>query len=146
MLLSLRRTGIIAGVMKIRFQFPLYPPSTNALFATFKGRRIKTRDYVAFTKMIDVLTATRSDKAQLRALAGRPFGLVVELYAPSWRYKNGNPMRFDCSNRIKAVEDCLCRAFGWLDECCVEVTAVKRIGPFKGTAVTFSFLEDVDLI
>jgi len=133
--------------MEVKFDLPGLPPSSNALFATIwkTKRRVKSREYVEFEKLIHAICLMTPNKPLLKSMKGRPYKLTIEIFDRTWLFKNGKPKRTDIDNRIKSVQDSICKAWGWDDSCCVEVTAKKCIGPVVATKVTFEFLSSDNL-
>lgn len=129
--------------MKFVFSFGCLPPSTNNLFFTVPKtfRRVKSAEYVAFEKLVAQVCAIRTDRREIVRMVGRPYRMTVDLFSPSWRYKNGNMKRQDLDNLLKALSDSICKQFGLADECCVELIARKLVGQAEKTVVSFEFIE-----
>lgn len=131
--------------MRFVLTFPGKPPSTNNLFFNNQktGGRIKTKIYRAFEEMIYAECLKAGNMANLKLMRCCPYKLTVELLAPTWRNKTGTAKKLDVSNYIKAVEDAVCRIYGWSDEYATTVIALKAIGPLEMTRVTFEFSGEV---
>jgi Holliday junction resolvase RusA-like endonuclease len=93
------------------------PPSTNRLYATVNGRRVKTRDAREYAELI-------GQRVWLwKRLHGEPprppYRLLIVLCPPTRH-------RIDVSNSIKCLEDSLFAGIGGNDRTVVEVIA--RLG------------------
>lgn len=93
-----------------------YPPSTNALYATVNGRRVKTREARDFA---DVVTDMASILAGRRGVPDPPYRLTVELWAPDNR-------RRDADNGVKCLQDALLKGTGRDDAEVTVLLVVKR--------------------
>jgi len=108
----------------IYVSIPGLPPSVNMLYATFRGRRIKSKEGREWEKKCYSYTnATVREylgTADLSPLKGLPLLLDITFYKPTWTAKNGSGLyvRPDLSNFIKAAEDGFLSALG-LDDCAV---------------------------
>lgn len=99
-----------------RFSVP-YPPSTNALYATVQGRRVKTkvaRDYA------DLVGDMASILAVRRGIPDPPYRLTIDLWAPDLR-------RRDADNGVKCLQDALIKGTG-RDDAEVVVLHVEKRG------------------
>lgn len=98
-----------------RFSAP-YPPSTNALYATVNGRRVKTAAARGFAAWVE------NAMVWLRTAYGvpvPPYRLTIELWAPDNR-------RRDADNGVKCLQDALLRATEHDDAEVVVLLVVKR--------------------
>ncbi len=109
---------------------PGHPPSVNQLYATVRGRRIKTREGIkweAFSKLFIQRAALEAyGTFRLDSLRGKPLKLDIIFYSPSWRAKNGNIRRWDCDNHIKSLQDGLVTSLGLDDYPIMELSALKQ--------------------
>lgn len=85
-----------------------YPPSVNSLYATYQGRRIKSREGRKY-----LAEAQRMLQAAGVCMETGPVRLSIDIYRPR---KTG-----DLSNRVKALEDCLTGVWIRDDEQVVEL-------------------------
>jgi Holliday junction resolvase RusA-like endonuclease len=95
-----------------------FPPSTNRLYATVRGRRVKTREAIAYAEAVFLLTRAAVTAAGEVPLP--PFALRLDVWVPDLR-------RHDLSNLVKCCEDAVFAAIGW-DDCHVEQLIVERQG------------------
>ena len=98
-----------------RFSVP-YPPSTNTLYATVNGRRVKSKAARDYTDVVGDMASI------MRARVGTPappYGLTIELYAPDLR-------RRDADNGVKCLQDALLRGTGRDDAEVVSLHVFKR--------------------
>lgn len=107
------------------------------MFATFKGRRIKSREYRAFESQI-LKELTLLGIAVLRRQGMIPYRLEINLYAPDWFCKNGRPRQKDAPNMVKAFEDAICKALGWEDRYNFECVVRKAAGPEEKSEAIFT--------
>lgn len=100
-----------------RFSLP-YPPSTNSLYATVNGRRVKTqaaRDYAELVTQVAKVT-----KMLQGELGSPPYRLTIHLWAPDRR-------RRDADNGVKCLQDALLKCTGHDDAEVVELI-VRKLG------------------
>lgn len=84
----------------IEFRIPGLPPSTNNLYMTIKGRRVKTAEARKWAKHVQ---AHMPKGLQLKSSA--ILAVSMDFHSPSWFYKNGSPRRRDVDNMLKATMD-----------------------------------------
>jgi crossover junction endodeoxyribonuclease RusA len=96
------------------------PPSLNHAYATFKGRRLLSREGRAFKDGVktQVLLALRARPKGAWYLKGERVALTLALH-----FKDNR--RRDISNTVKLLEDSLSEALGF-DDCAVDVLHVER--------------------
>lgn len=107
------------------FDLPM-PPSVNGLYATFKGRRIITREYKAWK-----VAAGEALGAQYAAYGApavhRPVALRIRL---GLNYKS------DIANREKALTDLLVATIDMPDDRYIERLVIERDQTITGAIVT----------
>lgn len=107
------------------FDLPM-PPSVNNMYATFKGRRIPSREFKAWK-----LAAAETLGSQYAAMGSpalhRPVALSIRL---------GLNYRGDISNRIKAVEDLLVDTLEMPNDRYIDRVLVERDQSVTGAIVT----------
>lgn len=94
-----------------------YPPSTNNLYATVNGHRVKTqaaKDYA--TRVAVIMAVARGCRG---GVPKPPYALRLTVWMP-------DRQRRDLSNTIKALEDALFKSIGKDDRHVVRLSAVKR--------------------
>ena len=91
------------------------PPSTNHLFATVGGRRIKTRHYTAWLTEAGYTAGWRRLVAD--GATSPPWEAFLSVY--------GLPRRRDLDNTIKPVLDLAVQMTGLQDNWCESVTALR---------------------
>lgn len=97
------------------FDLPM-PPSTNALFATYQGRRIITREYKAWRKLAgDALGAQYA--AYGAPAIHKPVALSIRL---NLNYQS------DIANREKALTDLLVEHLDMPDDRYIERIVIER--------------------
>jgi crossover junction endodeoxyribonuclease RusA len=100
------------------------PPSLNNAYATFKGRRLLSREGRAFKEEvgIEVLFEQRrrivANVGRWQYSKGDRLSLTLELSFP-------NNRRHDLDNTVKLTSDALSAALGF-DDCVVDVLHVER--------------------
>lgn len=110
-----------------------WPTSTNALFVAAGKRRIKTRDYKAFGKLVGgYVLEHRIPRFKLR---GR-LGVAMRLYPP-------NKQKLDVDNRAKAVLDALTAAGVIGDDEQVDLLIMAR-GPIRRPPAVFVRIEQME--
>lgn len=109
----------------LAFSLPM-PPSTNGLFATFKGRRIITREYKAW----------RAEAEGLINLAWQQNGHPSFLRHMSLTIHVGLNYCGDISNRVKAIEDAIGKAIpDFPDDRYYDRVIVERVPGLEGARV-----------
>lgn len=98
-----------------RFSLP-YPPSTNNLYMTVRGRRVKTQEARDYTDLVGDMASILKVR---RGVPIGPYRLMIELWAPDLR-------RRDADNGVKCLQDALLKAVGRDDAEVVELFVVKR--------------------
>lgn len=102
-------------------KFPM-PPSSNGLYASFKGRFIKTvegRRFDSSAKTFELMNCRKLDqiKAEMAKTKGFWFIDTKFVFVRSRIIgKKGQIKRLDASNRIKQTHDALARIIG-VDDC-----------------------------
>lgn len=94
---------------KIRIILP-YPPSVNALYATYKGRRILSKEGRRFKKDVGLIVGDTTPTAN-------DVVLTVEIYRPR--------RTSDLDNRLKGLIDSLTGLFYIDDKQIVEIHAYR---------------------
>jgi Holliday junction resolvase RusA-like endonuclease len=122
--------------MKTTIELPI-PPSTNNLFATYRGRRIKSREYLAWIKEADLMLLMQRVKP-----VPSPVSITIRITGGEGWTKGR-----DISNSIKAVEDLLKMAHVIENDNCNHVLSVKAEyhepnGGKAACAVEVEHLED----
>lgn len=88
-----------------------YPPSVNSMYATFRGRRILSREGRAFKKQVATIAGNITPVSD-------PFAVDVKIYRPR---KSG-----DLDNTLKALLDSLTGVV-WVDDSqIVEIHATRH--------------------
>jgi len=110
------------------------PPSVNAAYANIPGRgRVASRELREFKKAFALwsLLNTRALKAAAATFSQAKFSLslIFKLPESTLYTKAGAPKRWDVSNRIKVLEDCLCESMGTDDKWVWSIEAVKELAP-----------------
>lgn len=131
-----------------QFTIPGLPPSVNSLYATFKGRRIKSREGRAWEKLASIyirkalikeMEEDQKIRDYFKSKVHMPLKLEIYLYRMSWhcvsKGKEHQFVKFDVSNRIKAMEDVLMSSTGLDDSQVIEVVAKKVSGLSERTVV-----------
>lgn len=126
---------------------PGLPPSVNKLYATVRGRRVKSRESRLYQTQVAHIARQAAmityGTHDLSSLRGRPLRFGMLVLRPSWRAKSGSKLyvRPDLSNFIKACEDSVISALGLDDSAVVELIATKieHDGVVR-TVVRLSFL------
>lgn len=127
--------------MKLEFVLDRHPPSTNNLFLTIGKRRVKSREYRVFETCMQALLFTRGDRAEVKKWAGAPIGVTINLFDPSWKFKNGNHKRSDLDNFLKSGIDAICAFYGLDDSLVMAISAEKKIGDTVSTQFIFEFYD-----
>lgn len=99
-----------------------YPPTTNNLYATVRGRRVLSkagREYKATTAWL-----VKARRQGALPLGGR-LGFRMIVHCPDRR-------RRDLSNLLKVVEDALKDGQGYFDDSQIDELHVLRDAPLKG--------------
>ena len=125
--------------MMLEITYPMLPPSLNSSYATnFKtGKRFPSKE-LTFIKKNFVKLAKFEVYGQntiyplnefCKEIEGKKLCLVIilnmrhdQLYT-----KKGTIKKFDCSNRIKAIEDCICKFLEIDDSVIFRVAVEKRL-------------------
>lgn len=109
-----------------------FPPSANHFYIHTRRGVIKTKEYREFEKnVLDVirlnLRGVTEDKSIFR---GIPHAFRAFFYAEKsfWFAKNGNAKARDLDNRIKALQDSICKSVDLDDKWIFEIHAFKCIG------------------
>jgi crossover junction endodeoxyribonuclease RusA len=89
-----------------------YPPSVNGMYATFRGRRILSREGRAYKKAVAEIAARQSIRPN-----AEPFRVVVEVYRPR---RAG-----DLDNTLKALLDSL-TGIVWVDDSQIVEIVARR--------------------
>lgn len=108
---KLKPLGAVMSIWDTWVELPFLPPSTNSLFATVMGRRVKSRGYRAFEQAMRLMPI----QGRLWAPNNGCYEVQVELHG-SWWFKNGKVRRKDADNGLKSLLDCVCRRAGF-DDC-----------------------------
>lgn len=126
------------------------PPSTNELYSTFVRRgavnRVPSRALNEFKREMDKWAAEHREAIEecskmvhkwLRL--GLFVRMEIDVFFLQERVftKEGKAKKNDVSNRIKALEDCLCSHLRFDDKNIFEVVARKRTGKVKRCEVRF---------
>lgn len=100
--------------MKQSFSVTLpYPPSVNAMYATFKGRRLLSREGRDYKRQVHLIARA----AKAAGMFVNDVALTVYLYRPR---KSG-----DLDNRLKAIQDALTGIWYDDDRQVVEIHAYR---------------------
>lgn len=94
---------------KVELTLP-YPPSVNGMYATFRGRRILSKDGREYKKAVAMIPAT--------VTFGGDVVLTINLYRPK---RIG-----DLDNRIKAIQDSMTGIWYADDKQVVEIHAYRH--------------------
>jgi len=117
------------------------PPSSNAAYKSFvrggKIRHVCHPDLVAFKRdfglyQLSNLAAFRLAESVLKEPKGR-LGIHCSFFVGSEKLmtKKGKLKRWDVSNRLKALHDCLAEALGIDDSLFMDISASKYVMPEK---------------
>lgn len=108
---------------------PGFPPSINSLYATYRGRRIKSREGRKWEVLCKGYTRNAALKAwgttDISVLKGYPLYMEFWLYRPSWRSQKGLLVRPDLMNHEKALTDGIMAAIGLDDSSIISFRASK---------------------
>lgn len=130
----------------LEVNLPGHPPSVNKLYATFKGRRIKTRAGHNWESISLTYVRMASKKAYgtifLDYLKGRPLKLEIRVYRPSWVAKSGSGLyvKPDLTNFFKSCEDGVMVALSLDDSAVIKFEGSKEIGEAEKTFVRLTFI------
>lgn len=128
--------------MVLDFSLEGLPPSVNSLYATFRGRRIKSREGKAWEKAVILLfkQQLKDTGYKVEEWKDKPLRLEIELYRETWHCKGYKKkfLRVDASNHIKIAEDCLMKALGLDDSQVVDLSIIKGVGGEERTIVRLS--------
>lgn len=124
--------------MMLQCIVPGVPPSVNASYATnFKTKkRFPSKSLIAFKKLFNSSSIHIFDgptkttlKDFLNEIRSKKLCLIVQVYFKRERLftKDGRIKKLDISNRIKSVEDCICKAIGIDDSQIFRVVAEKCV-------------------
>lgn len=114
-----------SNVTMLEFALPM-PPTTNALFATFKGRRIITREYKAWKLEAGEILM------QQYAAYGSP-----AIHKPmSVHIRLGMNYRGDVANREKACVDLMVSLLEMDDDRYIDRILIERDQSIEGAIVT----------
>jgi Holliday junction resolvase RusA-like endonuclease len=94
-----------------------YPPSTNNLYMTVRGHRVKTPEARLYAGAVQ--DAAAMAKLVQGAMGPPPYRLTLELWAPDRR-------RRDADNGVKCLQDALLKCTGHDDSEVVELYVFKR--------------------
>lgn len=84
----------------IEFRIPGLPPSTNNLYMTIRGRRVKTAEARKWEKHVQAHMP-----ASLQLKKSSVLAVSMDFHSPRWFYKNGKPRKRDVDNMLKATMD-----------------------------------------
>lgn len=131
----------------LEFTIPGHPPSINSLYATFRGRRIKSREGHKWEGFSLIFVRRAALEAygtfRLEDLKGRPLRMEIAFYRPTWKAKNGNIKRWDVDGHLKCLIDSSLTALNLDDSAILELRAskIEDAGPER-TYCKLIFLED----
>lgn len=130
--------------MKFEIIVPLHPPSTNKIWQKKKGGGFfKHPEYQAWENCVTAHIWRKGELGHWRTFKGRPYKLLIEVFAQTWLTSKGTIKRPDVTNFVKSAEDSICRVFGWDDAFCVECLVRKVPKPdceADHTRIVFEFL------
>lgn len=93
---GVRYGGVRQGILLV---LP-WPPTTNNLYSTVRGHRVKSKRGRAYEETVGVLVGQQAKPWPLKG----PYRVTITLYAPS------GTGRYDVANREKAAVDALFHA------------------------------------
>lgn len=102
-----------------------WPPTTNNLYATVRGHRVKSARGRAYMDAVGVLVGRQAKPWPLRP----PYRLTITLHAPK------GTGRYDVGNREKAICDSIFRALGQDDYLIDDLRLVRGAADREGRAV-----------
>ncbi len=108
----------------IRLTLP-WPPALNHLYATFRGRRILSRDGRAYHQRIAVMLRGK------RPTMTERLRVVIEAFPPDRR-------RRDIDGVCKALLDSLTKAGVWTDDSLIDDLRILRRDVVKGGSILLS--------
>lgn len=121
-------------MIKIEY-FPM-PPSINQMYATVGNRRICTRELNDFKRDAEAwiwnnLSLIRNGASKLHLDTQPQLELKILFYLPYEMLftKKNMPKRWDCSNRIKALEDVIFALISEDDKLVFKIVCEKRAIP-----------------
>ena len=116
----------------IIIELPCLPITVNQAFATFRGRRITTREYKAFNELVEKLIPDgMPDWGNFTTLS-----VVIEFYSETWFTKKGVRKR-DVDNFIKPLLDSIFKHFDIDDSQIFDLKASKKFGPDRTVVKIF---------
>ena len=128
--------------MVLEFSLKGLPPSVNSLYATFRGRRIKSRVGKAWTESAIFQLSLQLTKQEKVDFKDKPLRAEVELYRETWHCKTKGKahkfFRIDLDNRLKSILDAVFEAIGLDDSQVVDLSIIKCVGREERTIVRLS--------